>query len=151
MNLTDDQKERAPAHETGHPEKSTNTVGPGVNFNQAAHDAAVDEALGYSEPGELVEFMFTPDVRAYQVKRAALLALLHIETRSFQEVADRLGVTRAAISKEYVALVDRLGWGSLFKRIECTKRRALAARKRYAEEDARRAAKKAARMTKEGA
>lgn len=151
MSPPDEDKKRVPAVETGHPEKSTNTIGPGVNFDQAAHDAAIDEALGYSEPGELVEFMFTPDVRAWQVKRAALLALLHIETRTFQQVADSLGVTRAAISKEYVALVDRLGWGSLFKRIESTKRRALAARKRHAEEDARRAAKMAARMAKEGA
>lgn len=145
----DEDKKRVPAVETGHPEKSVTTKASNVNFDQAAHDAAVDEALGYSEPGELVEYMFPPDVRIWQVKRAALLALLHIETRSFQEVADSIGVTRAAVSKEYVSLVDRLGWKSLFKRLEARKSYAVAARRRHAEGVARRADKKATAKAKE--
>jgi len=131
MNPHDQQKERVPAHETGHPEKSTNTIGGRVNLELAAHDAAVDESLGYSEPGELAAYFSTADVISWQVKRAALMALLHMETRSFQEVATSLGVTKAAISKEYTATVDRLGWGSLFRRLETRKRNAHAATRRH--------------------
>jgi hypothetical protein len=149
MSPPDDHKKRVPACETGHPDESTNTLARNVNFDQSAHDASVDEAVGYSEPGELAEFMFTADVRTWQVKRAALLALLHIETRSFQEVADSLGVSKAAISKEYIALVDRLGWKSLFKRLESRKRYAMAARRRHAAKAARRAAKKTETMGKD--
>lgn len=132
MSPWDKQKERVPAHETGHPDESTNTIGCSVNLEQAAHDAAVDEALGFSEPGELAPFFSTADVISWQVKRAALLALLHLETRSFQEVASSLGVTKAAISKEYISTVNRLGWGSLFRKLETRKHNAEAAARRHA-------------------
>ncbi len=128
---TPQQKERVPAHETGHPDESTNTIGCRVNLEQAAHDAAVDEALGFSEPGELAPYFSTADVISWQVKRAALMALLHMETRSFQEVASSLGVTKAAISKEYISTVNRLGWASLFRRVETRKRNADAATRRH--------------------
>lgn len=129
---TPQQKERVPACETGHPDESTNTIGSRVNLEQAAHDAAVDEALGFSEPGELAKYCLPADAITWEVKSAVLRTLLKDEPRSFQEIAETLGVSKAAISKQYTATVDRLGWTSMFRKLETRKQNAEAAKRRHA-------------------
>lgn len=86
-----------------------------------------------TEPSELACFMTGRDVLGWQVKRAALLALLNIETRPFSEVAASLGVKRQAVSVAYTRLCDRLGWEPMFRRIETRKKYAEAANRRHTE------------------
>ncbi len=69
------------------------------------------------EPLKLWQSPEPDDQLFLEIRRVVLQAILHNEERSFAEVAEELGCTKAAISKVYLAVLDRLGWHSQFKRV----------------------------------
>jgi precorrin-6B methylase 2 len=76
--------------------------------------------------------MTADEIRSWQIRRHALLALLNLEPRSFNQIAKDLGCTEAAISIAFTRLCRATGFASLFRRVETRQRNASAAKRRWA-------------------
>lgn len=67
-----------------------------------------------AEPDELMAHMTPRERCTYELRVAAVRYLAGIEPRSFQEIADDLGVTRAAVSRVYRDVLARVGCRKIF-------------------------------------
>ncbi len=67
------------------------------------------------EPGDLLGGLVPRERRIYEVKRAALFAILRIEDRNFTQIAKDLHVERATVSAAYTKILSALGMESIFR------------------------------------
>lgn len=86
-----------------------------TNPTQTWYTESEDVKNGLIEPADLVAGLVPHERRIYEVKRAALMAYLQIEHRSFATIAKDLGVERATISAAFVKILNGLGVESAFR------------------------------------
>jgi hypothetical protein len=96
------------AHVEGTSSESAFESGEAVQVVGVPYDE-VDRALGAPDDDDS-EKRHLRFQRTMKIRRVVLAAILGQDGRSFQEMADEIGVTRAAISKVHVELAERLGW-----------------------------------------
>ena len=71
-----------------------------------------------AEPADLLAHMTQRERTTYELRVAAIRYFAQIDNRTFEEVAEELGVTRAALSRVYRDVLGRLGLRSSFDNAE---------------------------------
>ncbi len=66
------------------------------------------------EPADILAHMTPRERTTWELRVAALRYVAQIEPRSFQEIADELGVTVAAVSRVYRDVLARIGCRQIF-------------------------------------
>ncbi len=61
------------------------------------------------EPGDVLGYMTTKERVTFELREAAVRIVAGIEHRTFEEIANELGVTRAALSRVYRDVLGRIG------------------------------------------
>lgn len=90
-----------------------------LGFDDRGRPVAVSMPADADEGFELadVSARMTPAERlTNELRLAAVRTFLRIEPRSFEQIGRELGVTKAAVSRQYRALLERLGAGRDFDR-----------------------------------